>query len=102
MIISHGILIKMRNDSDFYVEKIKIHIMFDNIFPKIMSFMRYVERCDGAVQAASGNMIGCMCFACWITETTNTYSECHTDCFIHSNSGYINSPHYYVKFSLSC
>jgi len=59
----------------FFVENIKIHIMFDNIFPKIVPFMRYLEKLDGVVQAADGNMIGCKHFACWITETTNTHSE---------------------------
>jgi len=38
--------------------------------------MRYVEKCNGAVQATDGNMIGWMRFACWITEATNTHSEC--------------------------
>jgi len=49
--------------------------MFDNIFLKIVLFVSYLEKCDGVVQAAGGNMIGCMHFACWITETTNTHSE---------------------------
>jgi len=58
-----------------FVEQIKIQVMFNNIFLKIVPFMRYVEKCIGAIQAKDGNMIGCMCFACWVTETTNTHSE---------------------------
>jgi len=58
-----------------FVENVKIQVMFSNIFPKIVPFMRYVEKCVGAVQAKDGNVIGCMHFACWITETTNTHSE---------------------------
>ena len=45
-----------------FVEKIKIQVMFSNIFPKIVPFMRYVEKCIGAVQAEDGTMIESMCF----------------------------------------
>jgi hypothetical protein len=58
-----------------FVEKINICVIFDNIFPKIVPCLRYLKKCDGAVQAADDNMIGCMHFACWITEATNTHSE---------------------------
>jgi hypothetical protein len=37
--------------------------------------MRYVEKFNGALQATDGNMIGCMRFACSITEVTDTHSE---------------------------
>jgi hypothetical protein len=58
-----------------FVLKIKIHVMLDNIFLKIVPFMRYVEKYSGAVQTADGSLVGCMRFACWITEVTNTHSE---------------------------
>jgi len=45
-LISHWILLRKRNVSDKFVEKIKTHFMFRNFFfPKIVPFMRYVEKC---------------------------------------------------------
>ena len=34
-----------------FVEKIKIQVMLNNIFPKILPFRRYVEKYIGVVQA---------------------------------------------------
>jgi hypothetical protein len=49
--------------------------MFNNIFQKIVPFMRYVEKYGTARQATNDNIIRRMRFACWITKATDTHSE---------------------------
>jgi hypothetical protein len=49
--------------------------MFNNFFPKIVPFMRYVEKYGTARQATDDNIIRRMRFACWITKATDTHSE---------------------------
>jgi hypothetical protein len=45
--------------------------MVSNFFPKIIPFMRYVEKYGRVKQAADDRIIRCMCIACWITEPTD-------------------------------
>jgi hypothetical protein len=49
--------------------------MFNNFFPKIVPFMRYVEKYVTARQPTDDNIIRRMRFACWITKATDTHSE---------------------------
>jgi hypothetical protein len=58
-----------------FVEEIKTHFMFNKYFPKIVPFMRYVEKYDTARQATDDNIIRRMRFACWISKATDTHSE---------------------------
>ena len=51
------------------------HFMFNNVFPKIVLFMRYVEKYVTARQATDVNIIRRMRFACCITKATYTHSE---------------------------
>jgi hypothetical protein len=57
------------------VEKIKTHFVFNNVFLKIVSFMRYVEKYGRARQAADNNIIGGTRNACWITKATETHAN---------------------------
>jgi hypothetical protein len=49
--------------------------MFNNFFPKIVPFMRYVEKYDRAGQVTYDNIIRRMRFACWITKAADTHWE---------------------------
>jgi hypothetical protein len=51
------------------------HFMFCNLFPKIVPFVRNVDKYGGAGQALDGNIIWLICIACWLTKATDTYSE---------------------------
>jgi hypothetical protein len=58
------------------VEEIIIHILCSvAFFPKIVPFMRYIEKYGRAWQATDGNIIRRMRFACWITKAADTRSE---------------------------
>jgi hypothetical protein len=63
------------------VEKIKTHILCSiTFFPKIVPFMRYVEKYGTASQATDDNIIRRMRFAYWITKATDTVKICNTYC----------------------
>ena len=50
--------------------------MFNNVFPKIVSFMRKCGKKYGkARQVTDDNTIQRMRFVCWITKATDTLSE---------------------------
>ena len=40
MVVSRCIPVRMRNVSDKFVEEVKTNFMFNNLFPKIVPFMR--------------------------------------------------------------
>ena len=46
--------------------------MFSNLFPKIVSFVRYVEKYWGDGQSTD-DIKRRMRFACWINEVTSTH-----------------------------
>jgi len=55
-----------------FVAKVKTPILFSlNFVPKLVLFMMW----KNMVQPDRPQMIRRMCFACWITKTTNTQSE---------------------------
>jgi hypothetical protein len=65
----------MRNVSDKSCrENQNTYFMFNNVFAKTVPFMRYVEKCDTARQAADDNIIWRMLFACRITKAADTPS----------------------------
>ena len=50
--------------------------MFNNVFPKIVSFMRKCGKKYGkARQVTDDNTIQRMRFVCWITKATDTHTE---------------------------
>jgi hypothetical protein len=50
-------------------------VMLNKIFPKIVAFMRYMEKYGTTGKTTNGNIIQHMRFACWITKATDTHSE---------------------------
>ena len=49
----------------------------------------------GARQATDDNIIGCMRFACWITEATDTHLEY---VILNGNSGFAHTPQCYIYY----
>jgi hypothetical protein len=72
--------------------------MFNNVFPKIVPFMRYVKKYGTARHTTDDNIIRRMHFAYWITKATDTHSEYA----IHGNNGYANAPQYYLCTYIAC
>ena len=57
-------------------EKIKINMLCSiTFFWKLCHLWDNVEKCGRAGQVPDDNIIGCMCFACWVTMATNTCWE---------------------------
>jgi hypothetical protein len=76
MIISSLNLLRTRNVANKSSrENQNTHFIFSNVFPKVVPFMRYVEKYGTAVQATDDNIIQRMRTACWITKATSTHSE---------------------------
>ena len=46
----------------------------DELYPQIVPFIR-CGKIGTARQALDGNIILCICFACWITNASDTHSE---------------------------
>jgi hypothetical protein len=100
MIISSQLLLRMRNASDKFVEKIKTHILCSiTFFRKSCRLWDNVEKYGRTRQATDDNIIRRMCFACWVTKATNTHSEYIV--LIHGNNGYANAPQCYGIRTLS-
>jgi hypothetical protein len=49
--------------------------MFNNVFPKIVPFMTYVEKYGRTGQATDDNIIRRIRFSFWVTKATDTHSE---------------------------
>jgi hypothetical protein len=78
MTISRSILLRMRNISDKFAEKIKIDVLCSIrgfFFSKIVHSWDNVEKCGRTEQATEDNMVRRMRIACWIPKATNTHSE---------------------------
>jgi len=87
------------------VEKIKTHVMFNNLFfffQKSCNLLDNVEKYGRARQVTDDNTIQHMRLACWITKTTNTLRICNNSCFSHGNSGYMNAPLFEVNMYSAC
>ena len=65
----------MRNVSDGVVEKIITYIYYQKRFPKILPFMRNVEKYHRAGWATDDDKARLMCITWWITKATDLYSE---------------------------
>ena len=82
MIISHWIVLGMKDVSDKFVEKIKTHFTFNNFyFSKIVPLWCNVETLGRSRQARNHNIMQCMCFACWMLRLQTTLRLCKTHCF---------------------
>jgi len=83
MIISHSILLRMRNVSDKRLrESQNTHFMFNNFFSE--NCATYEIMWKNMVQpyrpATDDKMIWLMPFACWVTKASDTLSICGTYC----------------------
>jgi hypothetical protein len=78
MEISRWILLRMRNVSDKLCrENRNTHYIFNNFFlKKSCCLWDNVEKYGRTTQATDGNIIRRLRFACWITKSTDTHSEC--------------------------
>ena len=93
MIISHSVLIKMRNVSDKHCREYQdIHFMFNNFFFQKSCHLQDVKKYGTAKQATDDNIIWSMCFAFWINTATDMHSEYVILLILHSNYGYKNGP----------
>ena len=82
MIIYRLIIFRVRNISDErYREDQNTHFMFSNFPRKSCRLRDNVEKYGKARQAKSENLIRLMRCVCWITNATDPYSECYTNCF---------------------
>jgi len=77
MIISHWILLRIRNVSDQLSKRNQnTHIMSSNFFfRKLCRIWHNVEIYGRSWQATYDNIIQRLCFACWISKTTDTSLE---------------------------
>jgi hypothetical protein len=77
MTVSRWILLRMRNVSDKSCRENEItRFALSNFFRKSCRLLDNVEKYGAARQATGDNTIRGMCFACWITEATDTHSQC--------------------------
>jgi len=73
------------------------HILYwINFFPKIVAFMRSVEKYDRGRQLSDYNIIRLMRSSCWVTKAINTNSEYVFFFPPHCYSGYANVSHFCV------
>jgi hypothetical protein len=74
MIISHSVLLRMRNVSCKIVYQIKIHILCSVIFCRKSCHLW--DNVEKVVEPDGPQMTTCnMSFACWIIKAANTHSE---------------------------
>ena len=76
MIVSRLRLLRMRNVSDDSGrENQNTHYTFNNFFPKIVPFMRYVGKYGTARDNTDDSIKQRMRIACWIPKARDTHSE---------------------------
>jgi len=76
MIISRSFILRIGNVSNkIYRENQNTHFIFNNIFPKIVSFMSNVKTYGTAEQSTGYKIIRRMSNLCWINKATNIHSE---------------------------
>lgn len=61
-----------------------------------------MQKCCRARQATDDDKIGRVRIACWITEVTNTHSECVILLLSHGNKGMANAPQPYDCTYIAC
>jgi len=89
--VSRSVLLRMRTVSNKSCRKIRnTHFVFNNIFPKVVPYMRHVQKYGKARQTTDDNIIRSRRFACWINKATDTHSECVIPMAFRSNNGFAN------------
>ena len=58
-----------------------------------------MEKYGIARQSTGDDMIQCMCFACWVTKATHTFTIYNT-LLLYGNSVYLNLPECYIISTL--
>lgn len=80
-------LIRMRNISDIFVDKIKIHILCSIIFSENRVVYKIIWKSTMKPDRTQMTIIWRMPFACWTAKTSDTHSEsvihfhCNNGCF---------------------
>jgi len=75
MIISPELFLEWEMFQIKVVDKIGTHFMVKNVFPKILPFMRYVDKWGTVRRSADDNIIGGMHIVCWTNKARDTHSE---------------------------
>ena len=83
-------------------KKIKTHILCSEVFSENRAVYEIMWK--NVVETSRPQMtIRRMPIACWISEATNTQSECVTHCFFHCNNGWTKAPEWMLHVHcLSC
>jgi hypothetical protein len=89
LIISHSVLRRVMFQTK--VENIKTHFIFNSFFPKIVHFIRYMEKYCREGQAADESIAPLKHIAFWVRKATDTHLL-----VLHCNIGCTNTPQYYV------
>jgi hypothetical protein len=72
--------------------------MPNNVFPKIVSFVKYSEKNVRGSQSTDDNIVRRMHFACWVTKATeHTHNIQYS---LYGKIGYANGPRCYVCTTL--
>jgi hypothetical protein len=76
LITSCSVLLRMRNFSEKFVEKIKTHILYSITFSENNTVYEIMWKKYGRVKKATdGNIIWRMRISCWMTKATDIHSE---------------------------
>ena len=103
MIISHSVLLRMRNVLDEFVEKIKTHVLCTIIYMYFLNHAIYEIMWKNIVEPDSPQMtIRCMHIACWITKATNAHSDYVIFTVFPSKNDYTNVPQCYSYAYIIC
>ena len=79
MIISHWILLKMRNISDKSCKgKQNTYLLLNNSLRKSFGLRNSEGKYGRARQVTDDSVIRRMCFVCWIIKDTHTHTQTHT------------------------
>jgi hypothetical protein len=79
-IIPPSVLLRMRNISDKFVEKIRTHFI-SSFFVRIRCLFRVTWR-NIVLSDRTQMTMRCMRFACWINKTTDKLRMYNTYCFL--------------------
>ena len=95
MLLSCRSLLRIRNVSDKFVQKVATHFMFSNFFRRSCGLWSNKRKHDRNRQVTDDSTTRCVHFACWVTKAVDTHFECVTVLF-YSNNGSTNVRQYYV------
>ena len=87
MTVSQWILLRMRNLSNKFVEKMKTHFIFNNFFfRKSRCLWDNVEKRGGAREATNDVTVWRRRVACWISKPTRTQTPTHPVTLTHKHA----------------